>query len=82
MVSDSRQTAIREIAYSKWEKAGWPSGDGVEFWLDAEHEFISQHSTDLLTEAVQELQNASLAASDPPPLKMTKVGGSSRKRAG
>jgi hypothetical protein len=30
--------AIRLCAYCKWESAGKPSGDGVEFWLEAEHE--------------------------------------------
>lgn len=29
---------IRELAYRKWEAAGHPSGDGVEFWLAAERE--------------------------------------------
>jgi len=30
--------AIRLCAYAKWETAGRPSGDGVEFWLEAEQE--------------------------------------------
>lgn len=30
--------AVRELAYHKWEEAGRPDGDGVEFWLDAESE--------------------------------------------
>lgn len=76
MSSDSRQNAIREIAYSRWEKAGWPSSDGVEFWLDAEHEF-NQQLSDPLTDAIQD---PSSAASDPPPLKMAKA--NSRKKAG
>ena len=29
---------IRELAYRKWETAGRPAGDGVEFWLAAERE--------------------------------------------
>jgi hypothetical protein len=29
---------IREAAYYKWEAAGSPCGDGVEFWLAAEVE--------------------------------------------
>lgn len=29
---------IRELAYTKWEAAGCPCGDGVEFWLAAEAE--------------------------------------------
>ncbi len=29
---------IREIAYHKWQAAGCPCGDGVEFWLEAETE--------------------------------------------
>jgi hypothetical protein len=29
---------IRERAYYKWEAAGCPCGDGVQFWLQAEAE--------------------------------------------
>lgn len=29
---------IRLRAYRKWEQAGSPQGDGLEFWLRAEHE--------------------------------------------
>ena len=32
---------IREAAYYKWEVAGCPSGDGVDFWLEAEAELTS-----------------------------------------
>ncbi len=30
--------AIRELAYYKWEAAGFPPGDGFDFWLEAEQE--------------------------------------------
>ena len=30
--------AIRELAYYKWEAAGFPPGDGFDFWLEAERE--------------------------------------------
>ena len=29
---------IRTAAFQKWETAGKPEGDGVNFWLDAEQE--------------------------------------------
>jgi hypothetical protein len=29
---------IRLCAYTKWESAGKPAGDGVQFWLEAERE--------------------------------------------
>lgn len=29
---------IRELAYSKWQCAGCPEGDGIDFWLQAEEE--------------------------------------------
>lgn len=32
------EKAIRELAYAKWEAAGRPAGDGVQFWLEAERE--------------------------------------------
>ena len=34
---------IRELAYQKWEEAGRPPGDGVEFWLAAEQEIVGQN---------------------------------------
>ena len=45
--SDSDHTAklvsdedIRLAAYQKWEAAGKPAGDGVQFWLQAEQELV------------------------------------------
>lgn len=38
---ESREDVIRTLAYQKWEQAGSPQGDGVDFWLDAEAEFDS-----------------------------------------
>jgi len=32
------EDAIRICAYQKWEAAGKPAGDGVQFWLAAEQE--------------------------------------------
>jgi hypothetical protein len=29
---------IRFCAYRRWERAGRPAGDGVQFWLEAEQE--------------------------------------------
>lgn len=34
------QQEIRELAYCKWEQAGYPSGDGTEFWKSAEQELF------------------------------------------
>lgn len=35
--SSSRcEESIREKAYLLWEAAGYPEGDGVDFWLQAE----------------------------------------------
>ncbi len=31
---------IRLCAFQKWEAAGTPSGDGVQFWLEAEREMV------------------------------------------
>jgi hypothetical protein len=31
---------IRVWAYQKWEAAGKPTGDGVNFWLEAERELL------------------------------------------
>ena len=35
---------IRLSAYRKWENAGMPTGDGLQFWLQAEHELASNNS--------------------------------------
>jgi hypothetical protein len=34
------QQVIRLRAFQKWEAAGRPAGDGVNFWLEAEHELL------------------------------------------
>jgi len=36
---------VRELAYLKWEKAGYPNGDGVQFWTEAEQELATGKST-------------------------------------
>ena len=41
---DACEEAIRELAYQKWEEAGCPSGDGHDFWLDAEREVVAARS--------------------------------------
>jgi len=35
---DEFDMAIRKLAHHKWEAAGFPAGDGVDFWLEAERE--------------------------------------------
>ena len=35
---DEFDMAIRELAHHKWEAAGFPPGDGFDFWLEAERE--------------------------------------------
>lgn len=36
------ENAVRERAYLLWEKAGYPGGDGVNFWIDAETELKAE----------------------------------------
>jgi hypothetical protein len=36
-----REQKTRELAYLKWEEAGCPESDGVQFWLDAEAELAN-----------------------------------------
>jgi len=31
---------IRFCAYQKWEAAGKPTGDGIQFWLEAEQDLV------------------------------------------
>jgi hypothetical protein len=37
----AEKECIGRLAYAKWEKAGRPPGDGVPFWLAAEHEIAA-----------------------------------------
>ena len=39
---DKYHEAIRARAYELWERAGWPSGRDLEFWLQAERELKDQ----------------------------------------
>jgi hypothetical protein len=34
---------IRQCAYRKWEHAGKPAGDGLQFWLEAEQELARKN---------------------------------------
>ncbi|MEX1026821.1 MAG: DUF2934 domain-containing protein [Candidatus Paceibacterota bacterium] len=66
-VADQEQHAIREAAYHKWERAGRPAGDGVEFWLEAERERRARGScAHAAPDIVQEAGEESFPASDPP----------------
>jgi hypothetical protein len=33
---------VRTRAYLKWEAAGRPDGDGLDFWVDAEREILGE----------------------------------------
>ena len=44
--SIASEETIRELAHSKWEAAGCPTGDGTEFWLKAEKEVRLSPLTD------------------------------------
>jgi len=34
------EAEIRVLAYRKWVSAGQPSGDGLQFWIEAEKELL------------------------------------------
>lgn len=40
----SCEEKVRTLAYEKWEAAGCPAGDGIEFWVAAERELAAQTS--------------------------------------
>lgn len=71
MSSIDREALIREAAYTLWNEAGRPAGDGVAFWLSAERELQQrEHESDTLQETLEE----SFPASDPPAGSVTSVG--------
>lgn len=39
---DGCEEEIRDLAYQKWEDAGCPSGDGFDFWIEAEREVMAR----------------------------------------
>jgi len=39
-MSSSKEDIIRERAYFLWEEAGRPEGDGIDFWIEAEKQFV------------------------------------------
>jgi hypothetical protein len=41
-MSDNQK--VRELAYSLWQQAGEPEGDGVNFWIQAESELYLQEA--------------------------------------
>ncbi len=47
--SDDFDMAVRELAYFKWEAAGFPEGDGFDFWLEAERELRAPQPPSTLT---------------------------------
>ena len=42
--TEREQQMIREAAYYRWERAGKPEGDELAFWLEAERDYLAQHS--------------------------------------
>jgi hypothetical protein len=39
---NSSKDAVRKMAYSSWLEAGCPEGGQLEFWLNAERQWIEQ----------------------------------------
>jgi hypothetical protein len=59
------EDVVRDAAYRKWQEAGEPAGDGVQFWLEAEQE-CGCNSPEGAEEAFDEASEESFPASDPP----------------
>jgi hypothetical protein len=59
------EDVVRDAAYRKWQEAGEPAGDGVQFWLEAEQE-CGCNASQCAEEAFDEASEESFPASDPP----------------
>jgi hypothetical protein len=59
------EDVVRDAAYRKWQEAGEPAGDGVQFWLEAEQE-CGCSGPECTEEAFDEASEESFPASDPP----------------
>jgi len=46
-LNDADIARIRETAYFKWLNAGAPNCDGVDYWLDAEFEYVHDIDRDV-----------------------------------
>jgi|GEM_PF-1858733 len=76
VVEQDALTHIRDAAYFKWQAAGCPCGDGQEFWLEAERDFLQQHAMpdpSHTKDVVQEALEESFPASDPPARSITQL---------
>ncbi|WP_010586324.1 DUF2934 domain-containing protein [Schlesneria paludicola] len=77
MASESIENAVRELAYAKWEQAGRPAGDGVDYWLEAESEICQASVTSPKISSTRGSRSEAAAAS--PPLKLAKPAGGARR---
>ncbi len=53
---------IQRLAYDKWEKAGYPEGDGVDFWLEAENEVNAEAEVNSAPPKTSEKKSRRVAA--------------------
>jgi hypothetical protein len=54
-----KESEIRVVAYQMWEKAGYPPGRDLQFWLDAERQLRAAAKVTYATPAVPRLPVAS-----------------------
>lgn len=76
MVAIPTENSIREAAYYKWLDAGKPTGQDLQFWLEAEQDLTldSAESPAFYADEVDEQLQESFPASDAATWMMTSVG--------
>ena len=61
-MTETDQDTIRRMAYFKWLDAGAPPGDGCEFWVQAESDYLRNDADEI--DQTERKQRAALGSAE------------------